>query len=488
MPALNTYAKIVVDNSGFRSEIPILLTEQGVVTPLLDYLLLMHAERSQGWLSMVVKATKLLVEYMEANEGMFSSPRVLFQTFAARLYSGTVGDDGLDPSGLYWIPASTANANKHLNALKGLTDYLADHHGVDHMNPLITANTHDQRLMYAAWHRRNQNDFLGHVANKTVNDTVGRVRYVKGRRALSRVEDDAVAFPEPLFERFYLEGLGGAKDRRCAVRDQLIAIMMHGAGLRESEPLHLWVQDVTDDPHDDTKVIVRIYHPEDGKAPDGWKSRTGKSNRSAYLREVYALPPRNRLRGTKRVGWKNRSPDHRDGFIQLYWFPSDFSRLFLKLWREHLRYLVGVERYHPYAFVSYEKKSLGQPYTLNAFNENYAAALARLGMLPAKVEGRSPHGHRHAYGRRMTRAGIDPVMRKKALHHSSLESQAVYTSPGIADVSHALTEASQRLEASPEPQGSPVSSFTNWDELLKTGFEDIDPAGLLSGANAKLRK
>lgn len=485
MPAVDAYAKVVVDDSGYRSEIPVLLTEKGVVLPLLSYLLNKATGRSLAWQHNVVIATKMLLEYMEANQQNFSDPATLFQTFASRLFTGTVGDDGLDPSGLYWIPASTRMANRHLNALKGLTDYLADHEGAQHMNPLVTANSYDQRLNYAAWYRRNQNDFLGHIKDKTVSETVRNARNVRGRRRLSKTEDDAIAFPERLFERFYLEGVGGAQDRRCAVRDQLITMMMHGAGLRESEPLHLWVQDVLHDPHDPKKALVRVYHPEDGKAPDNWKSRTGKTSRSAYLRENHALAPRNKFRGTKAVGWKVRMHDHRDYYIQLHWFPTDFGRLFLKLWKEHLFYLASIDRHHPYAFVSYEQDYLGQPYTLNAFNKNYAAAMARIGQSTSKAEGRSPHGHRHAFGRRLTRAGVDPLIRKKALHHSSLESQAVYTAPGIADVNQALNQASKRLDENPTDSRL-VQNLSNWDELMKTGFEDIDPQGLLSGPNARL--
>ncbi|AHZ70819.1 hypothetical protein OU5_3740 [Pseudomonas mandelii JR-1] len=486
MAVVDTYAKVAIDDSGVHSEVLILLTERGVVRPLLDYLLTRYSERSQSWRRHVVSATKLLIEYMEANQQAFLDPKTLFQTFATRLYSGTVGDDGLDPSGLYWIPASTATVNRHLSALRGLTDYLAERQNVEHMNPLVTASSHDQRLNYAAWHRRNQNDFLGHIQNKSVSETVRKARNVRGRRSLSRSDDDSIAFPESLFERFYMEGLGSAQDRRCAVRDQLIVIMMHAAGLRESEALHLWVHDVLIDPHNDSNAIVRIYHPEDGKAPEDWKSRTGKTNRSAYLREKYALTPHNQRRSTHHVGWKNRLVDHRDNYIQLHWFPTDFGRLFLKLWCEHLRYLATVERHHPYAFVSYEKKHIGKPYKLSAFNNNYANALARIGYTKAKIEGRSPHCHRHAYGRRMSRAGVDPIMRKKALHHSSLESQVVYTSPGIADVTQSLMQATERLDKLSQA-GQVINPFCNWNDLMKTGFEDIDPHGLLSGTHARLR-
>jgi integrase len=179
--------------------------------------------------------------------------------------------------------------------------------------------------------------------------------------------------------------------------------------------------------------------------------------------------------------------DHLDYYVQLHWFPSDYGRLFLKLWKEHLYYLINTERHHPYAFVSYEQESSGQPYTLNAFNKNYAAAMARIGLSTSKIGGLSPHGHRHAYGRRLARAGVDPIIRKKALHHSSLESQVVYTAPGIVEVTHALDQASKLLVERPEDDPQ-IKIFTNWDELVKTGFEDIDPQGLLSGPRCKLRK
>jgi integrase len=436
---------------------------------------------------MVVRAARLLVDYMAVNETNFADPKSLFQTFATRLYTGTIGDDGIDPSGLYWSPSSRPLAGRHIVALRGLTDFLSETYGVEQMNPLVSASTHDQRLLYAAWHRRTHNDFLGHIKGKTPGAAAMAARNVRGARGLSRLDDDSVAFPESLFQRLYLEGFGSAKDRRCAVRDQLILLLMHGGSVRESEPLHLWVSDVGNDPRNEKNALVRLYHPEDGKAPDKWKSRTGKTNRSTYLREVHALTPRTKLSGTHHVGWKTRVVDHPDNYIQIHWFPAEFGLLFRKLWREHLLYLTTVERHHPYAFVSYEKSVFGQPYKISAFNENYANALARIGYDTAKVEGRSPHGHRHAYGRRLTRAGIDPIIRKKAMHHSSLASQVVYTSLGVADVSIAMDAARERLSSSTAPERN-VPSFSNWDEILKTGFEDVDPHGYMSGHNPRLRK
>lgn len=105
---------------------------------------------------------------------------------------------------------------------------------------------------------------------------------------------------------------------------------MHGGGLRVSEALGLWVADVFEDPLDPERALIRIYHPEDGKAPEVWKGCHGGTHRAAYLKENYALIPRNRL------GWKGRVMDHKDNFIQVQWFPSAYGVLFMKLWRDYL--------------------------------------------------------------------------------------------------------------------------------------------------------
>ena len=160
------------------------------------------------------------------------------------------------------------------------------------MNPLVKADSLTQRLNYAAWFRRNQHNFLGHIKDKHVNSTVREARSIKGKRQLGKQLQVAIEFPERYFEAFYIDGLGGAVDHRATLRDQLILLLMHGGGLREPETLHLWLEDVFIDPLNENSVKVRIYHPEDGKAPNNWRGRSGKTTRAAYLKEKYALSPR----------------------------------------------------------------------------------------------------------------------------------------------------------------------------------------------------
>lgn len=486
MSIVKVIAKVVDDDSDIKTEVPVLLDENNhVLKSLLNFTLKLKRDgRSQTKLDELVSSVRLLLEYMNANESGFDNPKKLFESFSSRLFSGTIGEEGLDPSGLYWLPFSKQVANKHIHALTQLTDWLDQKQGLQPLNPLMKTDSYTERLNYAAWFRRNQHDFLGHIKDKHINQTVRLARSIQGKKPLGGTNEEAIEFPEGLFERFYLEGFGETNDIRAKLRDQLILILMHGGGLRESEALHLWFDDVLVDPHDAHNVIVRIYHPVDGKAPNNWKSRTGKTTRAAYIKERYGLTPRTELLGKQKVGWKGRTADHKDNYIQVHWFPKEFGYLFAKLWQDYIRLAALVERHHPYAFVSFHSVNIGSPYTLNAFHDNYARALKRIGLKPNKNEGLSPHSHRHSYGRRLMRTGVHSRVIQKALHHSSPESQVVYTSPNLTDVTNALNQAQHKLKNPDAIESS--QSFPSWEKILELGFEDIDPSGLYSGKNPKL--
>ena len=484
--AVRKKAIVLEDDSGVGSEILVLVTSRGVLTPLLDYVLHKQQEgKSYSWMDRVIRAVSLFIDYMEYNKHCFNDPHLLFRTFVMRLYGGTIGDDGLDPSGLYWIPRSTGTTSQLIGALNGFLDWLAENENVEPLNPLVEADTYEKRLNYAAWYRKNRHDFLGHIKSARLNDVVHQVRRVKGRRKITRTDDDAISFPEKLFGQLFFEGFGKSRDPRGALRDQLILLLMHGGGLRVSEALSFWVDDVFSNPKEPEAAIVRIFHPEDGRAPHGWKSYHGQTNRAAYLREEYGLTPRNRVIGTQRLGWKTRIMDHKDNYIQVHWFPQDLGRVFWLLWQQYRNMTFSIKRNHPYAFLSFSKRHIGNAYTMNAFQYNYESALRRIGLVPSKAEGRDPHGHRHAYGRRLTRAGLHPVVIKKCLHHASLESQTPYTAPSFSEVSNALATATAKLNCEKQMNGS--GRATDWQALIEHGFEDIDPSGLFSGKYPKLR-
>ena len=66
MSSVKVKATIVEDNTGVKSQIPILLTDQGEVGSVTDYVLKLEAEGLSGSsMNAFIRAVQLLLEYME---------------------------------------------------------------------------------------------------------------------------------------------------------------------------------------------------------------------------------------------------------------------------------------------------------------------------------------------------------------------------------------------------------------------------------------
>jgi integrase len=88
-------------------------------------------------------------------------------------------------------------------------------------------------------------------------------------------------------------------------------------------------------------------------------------------------------------------------------------------------------------------------YTLTQYNKAHAAACERIGLAVGKALGTTPHGHRHAYGRRLRNAGVDKPFIRRFMHHASEESQDVYTQATTREALAALEIAARRLRDKP---------------------------------------
>ncbi|MDR6205428.1 gamma-mobile-trio recombinase GmtY [Paraburkholderia graminis] len=479
MDFVKVKAQVISDSTGARTEIPTILTSNGILQPLTDYLIARSHDRSVSWMLKVVQATMLFLAYTEANAGNFQDPTALFRGFVQRLHTGTVGLDGLDPSGLFWEPLSAANARTLTGALTEFSAWLETNRGAILLNPETNLSNHDRALDELAREYRRNRSFLGHVQDLGHPQ---RGRSVRSKRSPKVDEESAVAFPTDRFEQLITTGFSSGG--KVNLRSILIALLMQGAGLRLSECFHLWVHDVAEDPSDPSVALVRIHHPSLGAAPLDWlddQGRPRQCNRSTYLRGRYGLAPRTQLVGTRRAGWKNPMLDGKH-FMQAYWFPADYGRLFLRLWKAYLRQVAAFERTHPFAFINLSGAAAGQMYCLESFKTAHARAVRRCGLTPSKAAGTTPHGHRHSYGRMLRRAGLQPRLIQKAMHHKALGSQAVYTAPSLAETSDALNSAFADLGAHLPRSTIPPTL----EQLMAHGFEDVDPDGLLSGTNPKL--
>ncbi|WP_018606534.1 gamma-mobile-trio recombinase GmtY [Uliginosibacterium gangwonense] len=478
--------KVHRDNTGVVMEIPVILTEHGPLKPLVNYFLAHAQVRSSAWMTKTAQAVGLLLDYMSANHDCFDDPKDLFEAFAQRLTTGTVGADGVDPSGLYWLGRNPAVVRMLANSVSGFSDWMARELNTKPLNPWRDATHSEEMLAWAAWYQKRDRAFLAHTWDReTASLTMTRARNALLKRTpvidhepVKRFSDECIH--ELLFKGFIVPGRQKSPrlEERLNLRDILITMLMHYGGLRMSEPFQLYVHDVLPDPVHADRALVRIFHPSQGTAPPDWLDAKGKPtqcNRQAYLNGKYALRPRNEYALSDQLfaGWKGNALDSKEHFMYVNWFPQWAGELFWKLWVLCMAQRAQLDCDHPFAFVTLK----GSPYAIDSFERQYRRAVERIGLQAAKALGTTPHGHRHAYGQALADAEIDPIFRKKALHHKSLESQVVYTEPDRVKLVRALGAAAER-----EKTGSVLPP----PDFLSYGFKDIDPLGLISGTDPKL--
>ncbi|MDP1688169.1 gamma-mobile-trio recombinase GmtY [Hydrogenophaga sp.] len=478
-------AQLHLDNTGMRTEIPVILTEHGPINSLVDYLAEMHLVKSQAWMDKVVQGVGLLLDYMAAHKSAFSRQEEMFGRFAQRLTTGTIGMDGTDPSGLYWKGKQPSHVRQLVGSITGFSEWLSRREGTKPLNPWREATRGEEMLAWAAWHQRRNQSFLAHLWDPAAA-SMKMAREIDALLSKTPIVDRGKAndFPAEHLGPLLMQGFiapGKQKsprvEERLNLRNILITLLMHCGGLRVSEPFHLWCHDVQDDPLQPGCAWVRVFHPRLGTAPRDWQPAKGRMIRGIYLQGKHAMLPRNEYskRDQLHAGWKGNLLESKDHCVDVYWFPAEAGRLFWKLWILYMAQRSQLECDHPFAFVTQS----GKPYAIRDFTEAHGSAVLRIGLTPSKALGTTCHGHRHAYGQALRDAGLDPIEIKKALHHKSLGSQAVYTEPNRVKLLEAMQAADRRQGANEKPARIDPLAF---------GFEDVDPNGWLSGPSPKLKR
>ncbi|WP_413113191.1 gamma-mobile-trio recombinase GmtY [Thaumasiovibrio sp. DFM-14] len=445
-------ARITLDNTGTQVETPVIVTSEGVLKSYLNYLLAFR-HKSESWKNRSVFAVRLLLDYMNANKGVFEKPKDMFREFSNALFTGTVGNDGSDPSGLRWQPRKEPDANFLINLITHYTDYLSEVNEDEGytLNPFRDASPFEQRLNWAAYYQKRDRAFLSHLWKRqdaTLKNS--KVRQVKARnKTLSvGIYDIAKAFPDGrindlLYQGFVYPGKEHCKviHERLNLRDVLITILMHYGGLRISEVCHIYVQDIVElQLGGKTQRAVKVYHPSLGLAPID-----DRMTRREYLQKHFGLKPRNEYPASQKrfAGWKNSMLTNVKGkFFTVEFFPEKAKEQFFLLWKMYLMYQrfppkKGQE--HPYAFTSRE----GTPYTIKSYFESRKRAVERIGLEYSKEACTTPHADRHRYGQNLAESGVPSIVIKTAMHHSSIQSQQVYTQPTEKEVRRQLKNAEQ---------------------------------------------
>ena len=403
------------------------------------------------------RAVGLFIEYMLAKNNDFAEPSrraELFNSFAHAVAYGTL-NDGSDQSGLWWLPRR--RLGHVLSPVLSFTDWLVEHQGTKRLNPWRRATIAEQIVFWRRWNKISASSLLAHI--KLPGNAAEASRKAREHQIPDfgiRVQQEAPpSFPEERFEQLLVEGFCRPGKRkspypwlRFNLRDMLTAVLLNGGGLRVSEPFHIWLQDVFVDPHDPQSAHVRVFHPTAGsvEVPSPFSGATVNMNRAAYL-ELHQMGKPLNQRG-RRNGWKNNVV-LRDGFyMPVFWYPTYWGRVFKKL------FLLYLERSRPSSHLPWLfLTEAGRPMTAKAFAEQHDAAVRRIGLVPRKNEGTTPHGHRHAYGQRLQDAADKGLISQKTIqrcmHHNSVLSQKVYTERQTQIVDNALQEASQNLSGTP---------------------------------------
>jgi len=434
------YRPFINNGTGVQAILPVIITDQGVLDQFARYMYL-NRSKSRSWQDSATFAVQLLLEYLDAKQIFFESPSSLFMAFSDALHTGTI-EGYEDPSRLWWQPRQPEDASKLIGHITRFSDWLAliTENNKILLNPWRQATGHEQRLNWAAYSHRRDNAFLSHLWRG--ESQTHKSRTVRSETLPIERTTPLKAFPDEKFNLLVSEGFRGrALSSRPTrnLRNILIVYLMHHGGLRLSEALSLWCDDVTIEAGE---VVVRIYHPEYGLSPDG-------GLRSAHLDRKYGLKPRSTLvksNDAQHLGWKNcliTDPERR--CFEVFFYPKETGLKFAEIWRDY--YLLQrvkpiKENNHPYAFTTRD----GLPYSHRMFRNSHKQAVERLGLDYGKLQGTTPHGHRHAYGQRLARDGADALTIKFAMHHKSITSSQTYTQPTSTQMRHALLDLEARLQ------------------------------------------
>lgn len=433
--------RVFVDNTGASRELPILISEAGAVRPLIDYCLSVH--RSLAWHEKLLRAVKLLLEYLEVNTVSGEDDWRLFRNFANALRQGTVNPETLDdPSGLYWAGIDQRESNSMVSLLSDFFEWLGREEAPRALqfNPRYRGSAYDHHLELQAYRYRRNKAFLGHAWS--TNPRENRTRLTRNASVPKVFVARPTAFPEERFEELLFKGFKGRG--KYDFRGMLITLMLFGGGLRVSEPFHLYMADVQPDWEDSSKAFVAVHHPSLGYAPNSWKNHAGnRGSRQEYLATEYGLTPRHLRRGALHAGWKHPALDSH-WYMHVHWYPEHYGQWFMQIWTRYLEQVVSIERTHPYAWINIGRAP-GGIYCMDQYEGALMNAVQRIGLLFGKPYGTTAHGFRHAYGQRARRGEINEVIIQRLLHHCSPESQKVYTQPEMSEARSAIRTATQKL-------------------------------------------
>lgn len=455
------HAIVIEPSPGWPGGMRVVLMEGGERMESLVAFMLQSGPMSRQAQALLASAVGRLYDFLLAAPPVLGREESEFmQRFAAAVIHGTIRD-GDDPLGLFWPGTSKRRARQILRAVDAYSDYCANLVGARPLNPMRNATFVDRIRAYKALAHRKKHDPLAHLATSEE-----QYRRAMSNRTVQLPRNNKVLLVSPPFfpldrtHDLLLTGFRrattGPFHKQYAVRDMMIVILQRYGGIRASEAMHLFVDDV------EPRVVrtttgasvsadVWLYHPEDGLTgyTDPLTQKKQLRRRAEVLQALYQRDPRNSLRWpvSQWVGWKDLLIE--EAKLQrsvIHFFPGEWAAVFYKLYCLYVAHVRPRNLGHPYLFVSGERGD-GSPLTLGSYHDAVARAVRRIGLDSSKARGTTSHGFRHAYGQVLSRLKVSEKVIQVLMHHKSPLSQQTYTQMPLGAITAAVDSARQQLAA-----------------------------------------
>lgn len=489
-PQFHTIVKQNVEHmKGLAIPVLYLNTPNGItrMESLIEYFI-SNPSASYQWMQNRARAVGLFFDYCRASEGFvnYHSPnahRTIFKLFSWALLNGTIDNEtATDKLKLYW-PSSSLDVSKRLcSAILDFEEYCDNEDIIN--TPLLKNNKIikpiDEMASLKFLHtaiKIKKRTFLGHLkkasklAIKLKNNKSKNISNLGNSGSRSRTSSEEKRFPEeliaPLFDYGFIKDpnaqlLSDQED----ITAKMITLLLFFGGIRESEPFHLWINDVTPvdiKSYDDCQVFLR--HPSEAST-----FMAGENvSRKEYLAQRGMLPRYRHPIKSLRANWKDLALD--DSLSAPVFFMHDgaaklFNAMYIYYINHYRPKLEEIAKSngnpkHPFLFVSAGvdhstgKSYQGLPYSVGAYISAFERALDKveiaLGItIPrGKEYGTTPYGSRHYYLGTLTDLGMPRKVIQKCAKHHSILSQEAYNTPAYDEIQKKLNEARGALYIKP---------------------------------------
>lgn len=348
----------------------------------------------------------------------------LFGAYAELRFRGSLDVNNADKLELFWKRVNFSTVRKEVASLNLFSDFCYRYFNSNQVNPAeaeitktfksyrdLTLQGLSDALVHLDGIRRGQNKRNFELNIRRNTHKINIPKYLSTNSLIDLIED-------------------GCKNPR----DKMIVLLMGFGGLRISETLHIFTQDVCEifESTNATKVI--LAHPSEGKIRISYNNEVKIMNRSEVLRVIYKRLPRNEL-GIDHLefaGWKGMLLDMQSmDKNYIFWLEEHitgtyFRKLLEQYLSENKSLFCNTRIKHPYLFFNIQKNRksnvYGNPLTYYNAQEIFSAASKRIGL-----EDFSPHSCRHHYGFYSANVlNVSPETLQRQLRHKQITSTQIY--------------------------------------------------------------